>query len=51
MALSRTRTTLVINAVIPFTRFTGSGVLTLVTISGQFPFFRFTGTADNISLT
>jgi hypothetical protein len=41
----------VINAVIPFTKFDGTPVLTLVTISGQFPFFEFDGTYDPIPIT
>jgi len=51
MALSRIRTSLVINAIIPFFKFDGTGVLTLVTISGQFPFYKFDGTYDSIPIT
>jgi hypothetical protein len=51
MALSRIRTSLVTNAVIPFTKFDGTAVLTLVTISGQFPFYEFDGTYDAIPIT
>ena len=51
MALSRIRTSLVVNAVIPFTKYDGTSVTTLVTISGQFPFYKYDGTYDAISIT
>ena len=51
MALSRIRTSLVTNAVIPFSKFDGTAVLTLVTISGQFPFYEYDGTYDPIQLS
>lgn len=51
MALSRIRTSLVVNAVIPFTKYDGSSVLTLVTISGQIPFYKYDGVYDAISIT
>ena len=51
MALSRIRTSLVTNALIPFSKFDGTGVSTLVTISGQFPFYKYDGTYDPLSIT
>lgn len=51
MPLSRIRTSVVVNAVIPFTKYDGTAVLTLVTISGQFPFYEFDGTYDPIPIT
>ena len=51
MALSRIRTSVVVNAVIPFFKFDGIAVSTLVTISGQFPFYEYDGTYDPIPIT
>lgn len=51
MALSRIRTSVVVNALIPFYKYDGTGVSTLVTISGQFPFYKYDGTYDPVSIT
>ena len=51
MALSRIRTTQVLDAIFPFTKYTGTSVSTLVLVSGRFPFYKYDGTYDTINLT
>ena len=50
MALSRIRTSYLLNANIPFYKYDGSLSVTFVLVYGQIPFYKYDGTYDTISI-